>query len=71
MKLGMKMVNRTIVKLAKLQALIFCTKKVISEKPLRGAESAPPPILNRVKVIMLLININMYLCHISVYNIKY
>ena len=29
MKLGMKVVNRTVVKLDKLQALIFCMKKVI------------------------------------------
>ena len=29
MKLGLKVLNRIIVKLAKLQAFIFCMKKVI------------------------------------------
>ena len=39
MKLGMKVLNRIIVKLAKLQAFVFCMKKVIYEKP----DSVPPP----------------------------
>ena len=42
MKLGMKVQNRIIVKLAKLQAFIICMKKVIKEKP-QGIPPPPPP----------------------------
>ena len=42
MKLGMKVLNRIIVKLTKLQAFTFCIG-------IRPAPPPPPPILNRVK----------------------
>ena len=36
------MVNIIIAILAKIKAFNFCMKKIISEKPQGGAESAPP-----------------------------
>ena len=45
MKLGMKVLNRIVVKLTKLQAFIFSMKKVIQEKPQGGGGggSESPP----------------------------
>ena len=49
-KFSIHVSNRYKLKVTKFQSFIYFRKEVIKKKPLGGAESAPPPSLNRVKM---------------------